>query len=216
MISAFISVCAAAAETTYPVSGLVLDRQSHEGIPYASVTILGDDDVRVQTDSLGYFMLNISPEESCRFMAMHRQYSSAVTDAVRISSCTPFIRIELDRQIRKSSDKTIDMMIHMADVMKKDICYDSLYIAFYAEHLAVLASADNIKNGKLPQSWKRNMKRKDTKKLSDDNQQFMLLRHRTAMGHKSEYAESHGGRRQHPKEAKRPGMRLRIVKKEDA
>lgn len=218
MISALIAANAAAAVgEVCPVSGLVIDRQSREGIANASVTVIGADDVRVVTDSLGHFTLNLHQDESCRFIAVHQKYSSGITDAVTVSRCTPFIRIELDRQIRKSSEQAIDRMIQLADVMKKEECYDSLYVAYYAEHLAALASYDNIRNGRFPLHWKYDNRQKEKKSLDGKAPQFMLLRNRTVTIHKTEYAEGQqGSRRQQHKEAKRPNLRYRPVKKEDA
>lgn len=211
----FLSVDASALSDRYPISGMVIDSQSHDGIPNASVTVLGDDDARVMTDSSGHFTLYIAPSEVCRFIAMHQKYSLKVTQEVKVTNCTPFLRIELERQLRRSSQNSINRLIRMADVMKKDNHDDSLYVTFYAEKLARLKTGADIRHGKLPMSFKSLRKKTEDRRFNDDNQQFILLRHRSSGIIKTEYAtEGHSGRRQQS-EAKRPA-RIRPLKKEEA
>lgn len=215
LLCVFLSVDASALSGSYPVSGMVIDSQSHDGIPNASVTVLGDDEARVMTDSSGHFTLYLAPSEVCRFVAMHQKYSLKVTQEVKVTNCTPFLRIELERQLRKSSEKSINRLIHMADVMKKDTHEDSLYVTFYAEKLARIKNGADIRHGKLPKSFRSLRKKSEERHFNNENQQFMLLRHRSTCMIKTEYAtETQAGRRQHS-EARKPS-RIKPVKKEEA
>ena len=215
LLCVFLSANASAVSGSYPVSGMVLDSQSHDGIPNASVTVLGDDDVRVMTDSSGHFTLFLAPSEVCRFIAMHQKYSLKVTQEIKVTNCTPFLRIELERLVRRSSENSINRLIHMADVMKTDRHEDSLYMTFYAEKLARMKNGADLRHGKLPKTFGNLKKKAEERHFDNANPQYMLLRHRSSSLLKTEYAsESHSGRRQHS-EAKKPA-RIRPVKKEEA
>lgn len=137
----------------YPISGMVIDRHSREGIAHASVTVLSEKETIVTTDEHGNFIVYLTSGQPCRFIAVQQGYHTESTETVDITGNTPLIRITLDRKISKSSITGIDRMIQLADVMKKDIRQDSLFICFYAENLARRAALHKLQSGKYPKKW---------------------------------------------------------------
>ena len=83
----------------YTVRGRVIDGFSREGIPFAAVVVVGQEQKGVSTDSAGYFTLNQIAPGICRLAVSSLGYRSVQTPEYIISATTPFIEIELQPDV---------------------------------------------------------------------------------------------------------------------
>lgn len=116
LFSAIIALDAKASDGRLPVHGLVIDTDTREGIPEATVTIICPiSEESVKTDSSGHFVIYAHSCESCRIHAYQESYIPESINGIEISTCTPFIRIDMSRQIMRESNDRIKRLIELAE-----------------------------------------------------------------------------------------------------
>ncbi len=80
----------------YPVRGRVIDALSRQGVPYAAVVVVGQENIGAAADSAGYFTITNIPSGICRFSVSSVGYKSTVTPEYIISAGTSFVDVELE------------------------------------------------------------------------------------------------------------------------
>lgn len=115
-LTAAVIIDARTNDTLIPVHGMVMDRDTKEGIPNAIVTIFHEDhEISVCTDSSGYFVISTCRCEACHVCAYHNKYIREGSTELQISDNTPFIRIDLTREHTEELTEKIQRLIEMAD-----------------------------------------------------------------------------------------------------
>ena len=116
LLTAAFIIDARTNDALIPVHGMVMDRDTKEGIPDAIVTIFHEDhEISTCTDSTGYFVINTCRCEACHVSAYHNKYIREGSTELDISDNTPFIRIDLSREHTEELTEKIQRLIEMAD-----------------------------------------------------------------------------------------------------
>lgn len=116
LFSAVIALNAKASDERLPVHGLVIDKDTREGIPDATVTIICPmSEESVKTDSSGHFVIYAHRCETCRIYAYQESYTPESIFGIEISTCTPFIRIDMNREIMRESYDRIERLIELSE-----------------------------------------------------------------------------------------------------
>ena len=92
---------------TYAVNGRVIDRMTREGIPYAAVMVVGIDASGVSADSTGAFTFDKVRPGIIQFSAIQLGYRTVVTPEYKITPYTPFIEIEMDKDMTELTASTV-------------------------------------------------------------------------------------------------------------
>lgn len=87
---------AVAAPEGYPVRGRVIDRNSRQPVPYASVVVSDAGNKGASTDSAGMFTIERVEPGIRRFVVSSLGYRTFLTSEYLVSAATPFIEVELE------------------------------------------------------------------------------------------------------------------------
>lgn len=116
LLTAAVVIEARTDDTLIPVHGMVMDRDTKEGIPDAIVTIFHEDhEITTSTDSSGYFVINTCRCEACHIFAYHNKYNREGSTLLQTTDNTPFIRIDLARELTEELTEKIQRLIEIAD-----------------------------------------------------------------------------------------------------
>lgn len=146
MLMTLIAVTAsesAAYENSIPVHGLIIDKDTCEGIECVAVSII-DSDIEefATTDSLGCFVIHAPEGKKCRICAFIANYGTAISEEFIVSTCPPFVRIEMTRQASSTNVIGIPELIELAELTYVKPDYDSVY---FINEVARIEMEDNIK-----------------------------------------------------------------------
>lgn len=87
LLTAAFIIDARTNDALIPVHGMVMDRDTKEGIPDAIVTIFHEDhEISTCTDSTGYFVINTCRCEGCHVSAYHNKYIREGSTELQISA----------------------------------------------------------------------------------------------------------------------------------
>lgn len=104
----FFSIfCSVGAVDGYNVKGRVVDKISRTPVVYALVSVVGSDESKAFTDTLGVFVIeNVTPGVK-RFSIECMGYKSAISSEYIVSANTPFIELEIEEDPSTISDVTV-------------------------------------------------------------------------------------------------------------
>ena len=94
--AALLSLSAAAAPKGYPVRGRVIDRNTRQPVPYASVVVSDAGNRGASTDSAGMFTIERVEPGIRRFVISSLGYRTFLTSEYLVSAATPFVEVELE------------------------------------------------------------------------------------------------------------------------
>lgn len=106
LLSCFCTA-ASAQESTYVVSGRVIDRLTRQPVAYAAVVPVGQEQRGTSTDSLGRFRMARVRAGIHRLSASSVGYKTVVTPEYIVSAATPFIEIELEEDATQLEAVTV-------------------------------------------------------------------------------------------------------------
>lgn len=96
LLAALLFMPAVAAPEGYPVRGRVIDRNSRQPVPYASVVVSDAGNKGASTDSAGMFTIERVEPGIRRFVVSSLGYRTFLTSEYLVSAATPFIEVELE------------------------------------------------------------------------------------------------------------------------
>ena len=102
-----VSPAARAQETSYSVSGRVIDRLSRQPVAYAAVVLAGEERKGTSTDSLGRFRLERVRPGIWRLAVSSVGYKNLLTPEYMVSAATPFLEIELEEDATQVEAVTV-------------------------------------------------------------------------------------------------------------
>ena len=94
--AALLFLSAAAAPEGYPVRGRVIDRNTRQPVPYASVVVSDAGNRGASTDSAGMFTIERVEPGIRRFVISSLGYRTFLTSEYLVSAATPFVEVELE------------------------------------------------------------------------------------------------------------------------
>lgn len=94
--AALLFLSAAAAPKGYPVRGRVIDRNTRQPVPYASVVVSDAGNRGASTDSAGMFTIERVEPGIRRFVVSSLGYRTFLTSEYLVSAATPFVEVELE------------------------------------------------------------------------------------------------------------------------
>lgn len=147
LFSAVAVIDARSSDGLIPVHGLVIDKDTREGIPDAVVTIFHEDhEISVCTDSSGYFIISSCRCASCVLSAYHHKYGRAQSTEMEINDNTPLIRIDLSRNNMRKLGERIRSLIEIADCTYVE--QEKIAVSF-EEEVRRLTNSYSILSGKM-------------------------------------------------------------------
>ena len=96
LVGFFVAVAVPFVAAAFDVRGRVISATSRQGIPYATVVVVGDNAKGDATDSLGYFLVERLSGGVARFEVSNIGYTTVVTPEYLISQSTPLIEVVLE------------------------------------------------------------------------------------------------------------------------
>lgn len=94
--AALLFLSAAAVPEGYPVRGRVIDRNTRQPVPYASVVVSDAGNRGASTDSAGMFTIERVEPGIRRFVISSLGYRTFLTSEYLVSAATPFVEVELE------------------------------------------------------------------------------------------------------------------------
>lgn len=190
-------ISAASSESRIPVYGIIIDKNTVQGVEEAAVSICSSDtDSYAMSDSTGCFVLYAPEGAECRICVSKKDYRTVISDVFMVTSCTPFIRIEMNRDITDDGGTiNISNLIELADLTYHEKTYDS---TFFNNDIARIQNEENIRKlakGQVSSILKVIRKEKPSGKTSKHMIHNMMLPESLSMFKKQESLIKISGRR---------------------
>lgn len=199
IISMVIAVRLSAEERHMPIHGLIIDKNTYEGIGNAAVSAYNDQlEVYSVSDSSGNFILYAPEGSKCRICVYCENYGSEISDEFTVSACTPYLKIEMDKVRYSAPDSGIDYeeLISLAEMTYVEHIHDSAYFASDVERIQNSTNLRKVAKGKICTILKVIWKDSPVENGSQDNRQYMMMAESITLTVKNESAtESLTGRK---------------------